>query len=100
KMLDLSEVTPEGGLAHRLKKLGLGAEDFAFVVQGHVHADHACGCLNRRGHRSSCTRMSTGTRSRSRRPDERMCARTGISCSTGGRPLFTVTRICPRTYDC
>ena len=43
QMLDLSEVTPEVGLEQRLKELGLGPEDFAFVVQGHLHADHAGG---------------------------------------------------------
>ena len=43
QMLDLSEVTPEVGLEQRLKELVLGPEDFAFVVQGHLHADHAGG---------------------------------------------------------
>jgi len=42
-LLDLSEVTPEVCLEGRLRQLGLGPEDFRYVVQGHLHCDHAGG---------------------------------------------------------
>jgi glyoxylase-like metal-dependent hydrolase (beta-lactamase superfamily II) len=42
-MLDLQRVTPETCLEARLKLLGLGPEDFKYVVQGHLHTDHAGG---------------------------------------------------------
>ncbi len=42
-LLDLSEVTPEVCLEARLKELKLGPEDFRYVVQGHLHCDHAGG---------------------------------------------------------
>ena len=41
--LDLQAVTPEVCLEARLKSLGLGLEDFKYVVQGHLHTDHAGG---------------------------------------------------------
>jgi N-acyl homoserine lactone hydrolase len=38
-----SAITPETCLEARLKSLGLGPEDFRYVVQGHLHTDHAGG---------------------------------------------------------
>lgn len=42
-LIDLSAITPEVQLENRLKSLGLGPEDFKYVVQGHLHCDHAGG---------------------------------------------------------
>ncbi len=42
-LLDLSDITPEVCLEQRLKQVGLGPEDFRYVIQGHLHADHAGG---------------------------------------------------------
>jgi N-acyl homoserine lactone hydrolase len=42
-LIDLNAVTPEVCLEHRLKALGLGPDDFRYVVQGHLHLDHAGG---------------------------------------------------------
>jgi glyoxylase-like metal-dependent hydrolase (beta-lactamase superfamily II) len=42
-LIDLSEITPEVCLLSRLKADGLGPEDFRYVVQSHLHADHAGG---------------------------------------------------------
>jgi glyoxylase-like metal-dependent hydrolase (beta-lactamase superfamily II) len=42
-MVDLQSVTPEVCLEARLKSLGLGPEDFKYVIQGHLHTDHAGG---------------------------------------------------------
>ena len=42
-LVDLQAVTPEVCLEARLKSLGLGPEDFKYVVQGHLHTDHAGG---------------------------------------------------------
>lgn len=41
--LDLSNITPEVCLEARLKSLGLGPEDFKYVIMGHLHVDHAGG---------------------------------------------------------
>lgn len=40
---DLSEITTEVCLESRLKSLGLGPDDFEYVIQGHLHTDHAGG---------------------------------------------------------
>jgi len=42
-LIDLSAITPEVCLENRLKELGLGPDDFRYVVQGHLHTDHAGG---------------------------------------------------------
>ncbi len=42
-LVNLQSVTPEVCLEARLKSLGLGPEDFRYVVQGHLHCDHAGG---------------------------------------------------------
>jgi glyoxylase-like metal-dependent hydrolase (beta-lactamase superfamily II) len=43
EIVDLSGVTPEVCLEGRLKDLGLGPDDFRYVVMGHLHTDHAGG---------------------------------------------------------
>ncbi len=43
EVVDLSTVQPEAFLESRLKDLALGPEDFRWVVQGHMHTDHAGG---------------------------------------------------------
>lgn len=40
---DISTVLPEHRLAARLNQIGLGPEDFRYVVLGHLHTDHAGG---------------------------------------------------------
>lgn len=42
-VVDLSTITPEVCLESRLKDLGLAAEDFKYVVMGHLHTDHTGG---------------------------------------------------------
>lgn len=42
-LVDLSEITPEVCLEARLKAMGLGPDDFRYVVAGHLHCDHAGG---------------------------------------------------------
>ncbi len=42
-MSDLSEMTPEVLLESGLKRVGLGPEDFRYVIVSHLHADHAGG---------------------------------------------------------
>ncbi|MQA85469.1 MAG: MBL fold metallo-hydrolase [Streptosporangiales bacterium] len=42
-LIDLSEITPEKLLESRLKALGYGPEDFNYVIQTHLHTDHAGG---------------------------------------------------------
>jgi glyoxylase-like metal-dependent hydrolase (beta-lactamase superfamily II) len=42
-LVDLSRVTPEVCLENRLAELGLGPDDFKWVVMGHLHTDHAGG---------------------------------------------------------
>ena len=42
-LVDLQGVTPETILEAQLKSLGLGPEDFKYVVLGHLHTDHAGG---------------------------------------------------------
>ena len=43
ELVDLSPAPPEVCLENRLKDLGLGPEDFRWVVMGHLHTDHAGG---------------------------------------------------------
>ncbi|GAC1525281.1 MAG: N-acyl homoserine lactonase AiiB [Chloroflexota bacterium] len=42
-LVDLSEVSANNLLEARLKQLGLGPEDFKYVIMGHLHCDHAGG---------------------------------------------------------
>lgn len=42
-LVDLSQITPEVCLEARLKSVGLGPDDFRYVIQGHLHCDHAGG---------------------------------------------------------
>jgi glyoxylase-like metal-dependent hydrolase (beta-lactamase superfamily II) len=42
-LVDLSKITPEICLEARLKSVGLAPEDFKYVIQGHLHTDHAGG---------------------------------------------------------
>ncbi len=42
-LVDLSNITPEVCLEARLKENGYAPEDFAYVIQGHLHCDHAGG---------------------------------------------------------
>lgn len=41
--VDLAMVKPEHKLEARLKQIGLGPEDFRYVVLGHLHTDHSGG---------------------------------------------------------
>ena len=43
ELVDLTPAPPEVCLENRLKELGLGPEDFRWVVMGHLHTDHAGG---------------------------------------------------------
>ena len=43
ELVDLDLVQPEVCLEKRLKTLGLGPEDFRYVVMSHLHTDHAGG---------------------------------------------------------
>lgn len=43
ELVDLSTAPPEVCLENRLKQLGMGPDDFRWVVQGHLHTDHAGG---------------------------------------------------------
>ncbi len=42
-LIDVSKITPEVCLEARLKSVGLGPDDFKYVIQGHLHCDHAGG---------------------------------------------------------
>lgn len=42
-LVDLSGITPDTMLEARLKSVGLAPEDFKYVIQGHLHCDHAGG---------------------------------------------------------
>lgn len=42
-LVDLSNITPEQCLEARLKAIGHVPEDFKYVIQGHLHCDHAGG---------------------------------------------------------
>ncbi|HLZ72144.1 MAG TPA: N-acyl homoserine lactonase family protein [Dehalococcoidia bacterium] len=42
-LVDLSAITPEMCLEARLKSVGMAPEDFKYVIQGHLHTDHAGG---------------------------------------------------------
>lgn len=43
EVVNLDEVTPEAFIERRLAEMGLGPDDFRYVVQGHLHTDHAGG---------------------------------------------------------
>ena len=43
RLIDLSEITPESCLLSRLEAEGWGPDDFRYVIQSHLHADHAGG---------------------------------------------------------
>jgi hypothetical protein len=43
QLIDLTEITPAVCLLSRLKQEGLGPDHFRYVVQSHLHADHAGG---------------------------------------------------------
>lgn len=43
ELVNLDKVTPESFIERRLADLGLGPDDFRYVVQGHLHTDHAGG---------------------------------------------------------
>lgn len=43
QVVDLSALTPEAFIERRLAEMGLGPDDFRYVVQGHLHTDHAGG---------------------------------------------------------
>jgi len=43
EVVGIDEATPETFIEARLKELGLGPDDFRFVVLGHLHTDHAGG---------------------------------------------------------
>ncbi|WP_084478325.1 N-acyl homoserine lactonase family protein [Nocardia jejuensis] len=43
QLIDLELVPPDVCLENRLKQLGLGPEDFKYVVMSHLHVDHAGG---------------------------------------------------------
>ncbi|MDX6232211.1 MAG: N-acyl homoserine lactone hydrolase [Nocardioidaceae bacterium] len=43
EVVDLGGVTPENSLERKLASLGLGPEDFRYVILGHLHSDHAGG---------------------------------------------------------
>ena len=42
-MVDLTGITPDKCVEARLSSIGLGPEDFRYVIQGHLHSDHAGG---------------------------------------------------------
>lgn len=43
ELVRLDAVTPEAFIERRLAEMGLGPDDFRYVVQGHLHTDHAGG---------------------------------------------------------
>jgi glyoxylase-like metal-dependent hydrolase (beta-lactamase superfamily II) len=43
ELIDMSAITPEMCLEGRLRALGVGPEDVRYVIQGHLHCDHAGG---------------------------------------------------------
>ncbi len=43
EVVDLSALTPDAYIERRLATLGLGPDDFRYVVLGHLHTDHAGG---------------------------------------------------------
>lgn len=43
ELVNLEKVTPESFIERRLAEMGLGPDDFRYVVQGHLHTDHAGG---------------------------------------------------------
>jgi N-acyl homoserine lactone hydrolase len=43
ELVNLDKVTPETFIERRLAEMGLGPDDFRYVVQGHLHTDHAGG---------------------------------------------------------
>lgn len=42
-VVSLDALTPEAFIERRLAEMGLGPDDFRYVVQGHLHTDHAGG---------------------------------------------------------
>ncbi len=42
-LIDMTSVTPEVCLEQRLRSCGFGPEDVRYVIQGHLHCDHAGG---------------------------------------------------------
>ena len=42
-LIDVTQITPEVCLEARLQSVGLAPEDFKYVIQGHLHCDHAGG---------------------------------------------------------
>ncbi len=42
-LIDMSAVTPDVCLEQRLRALKIGPEDITYVIQGHLHCDHAGG---------------------------------------------------------
>jgi N-acyl homoserine lactone hydrolase len=42
-LIDVNGITPEVCLENRLKEIGLGPDDFKYVIQGHLHTDHSGG---------------------------------------------------------
>jgi len=43
EVVGLDKVTPEAFIERRLAEMGLGPDDFRYVVMGHLHTDHAGG---------------------------------------------------------
>lgn len=43
EVVDLDHLTPDAFIERRLAEMGLGPDDFRYVVQGHLHTDHAGG---------------------------------------------------------
>ncbi len=43
EVVGIDEATPETFIEARLKEMGLGPDDFRYVVLGHLHTDHAGG---------------------------------------------------------
>jgi N-acyl homoserine lactone hydrolase len=43
EVVSLDSLTPEAFIERRLAEMGLGPDDFRYVVQGHLHTDHAGG---------------------------------------------------------
>jgi N-acyl homoserine lactone hydrolase len=43
EVVSLDKLSPEAFIERRLTEMGLGPEDFRYVIQGHLHTDHAGG---------------------------------------------------------
>ena len=95
ELIDMSAITPAVCLEARLRSLGIGPEDVKYVIQGHLHCDHAGGLRSVRDDRpppSSVTRRSTSSSRRSRRPISSTRGRTGTSSAAAGRRRPTAIR--------